>query len=172
MARHVPNAAYERRFDLFGAAPNQYRFGPSVGNTKNPPYWGPSLVHDSAYPYYADQYARDVREWVACIEVDEKRQGQLLIFAFGGAATRLFDDLDAGERQNGVDLPDGRGGYYHIAGVEFIFRILQHKLPVHAEATVNLLLQYLNPQWPPKAPRVRRYVLNILLLLYKTTIGG
>ena len=133
MARHVPNAAYERRPDLFGAAPNQYRFGSAVGNTKNPPYWEPGLAHDSQYPYYADQYARDVREWVACTEVEEKRQGQLLIFALGGAARRLFDDLDTEERQHGVDLPDGRGGYYHITAVEFILRILQHKFPVHAE---------------------------------------
>ena len=70
----MPNAAYERRPDLFGAAPNQYGFGSSAGSTKNPPCWEPNLVHDSAYPYYADQYARDVREWVACIDVDETRQ--------------------------------------------------------------------------------------------------
>ena len=31
----------------------------------------------------------------------------MLIFALGGAARRLFDDLDAEERQHGVDLPDG-----------------------------------------------------------------
>ena len=111
MARHVPNASYERRPDLFGAQPNQYRFGSSIGNSKNPPYWEPGLAHCQDYPYYADQYARDVREWVACTEVDERRQGQLLIFALGGAARKLFDDLDTNERQNGVDLPDGHGGF-------------------------------------------------------------
>ena len=107
MARHVPNAAYERRPDLFGAQPNQYRFGSGAGKSENPPYWETGLAHDSQYPDYADQYARDVREWVARTEGEECKQGQLFIFALGGVARKLFDDLDTSERQNGVDLPDG-----------------------------------------------------------------
>ena len=52
----------------------------------------------------------------------------------GGGARNFFDDLDMFERQNGVDLLDGRGGYYHVTIIEFIFRMLEHKFPVHEEA--------------------------------------
>lgn len=66
-----------------------------------------------------------------------------MIFALGGIVRRLFDDLDAGERQNGVDLPGGRGGYYHVTSVDFILRILEHKFPVHAEAYVAYWVGFL-----------------------------
>ena len=91
------------------------------------------MAHAPHYPHYADQCARDVREWVAATEVDEKRHGQLLV-VLGGAARRIFDDLQTGERQYGVDLPDRQGGYYHISGVEFIMRVLEDRLPVRQEA--------------------------------------
>ena len=57
----------------------------------------------------------------------------MLIFALGCAAGKLFDDFDTSERQTGVDLPDGRGGCYHVTTVEFILRVLEHKRPVHEE---------------------------------------
>ena len=73
---------------------------------------------------------------MVCTEVDEQRLGQLLIFALGGAARRLFDDLDTSERQTGVDLLDGNGGFYHISVAELILRVLEHRFPVHQEAGV------------------------------------
>ena len=75
-----------------------------------------------------------MREWVAATEVDEKRQGQMFIFAPGGAARRVSDDMDIAERQNGVDLPDGNGGWVHINSVELILRVLEDRFPVHEEA--------------------------------------
>ena len=90
-----------------------------------------SLHTTPDYLYHADQYARDVREWVAATEVEPKRHGQMLIFALGGAARRIFDDLEIEERQYGVDLPDGNGGHFHITAVEFILRVLEDRFPVH-----------------------------------------
>ena len=83
MARRIQEHAYDMQPHIFGAHPSQYRQGTAVGNAKNPPYWEPDMAHDPHYPYYADQYARDVREWVAATELEEKRQGQMLIFALG-----------------------------------------------------------------------------------------
>ena len=57
------------------------------------------MAHDPQYPDYADQYARDVREWVFATAAEEKRQGQLLVFALGGAARRILDDMETSERQ-------------------------------------------------------------------------
>ena len=37
MARPVPKRAYETQPQLFGAAPNQYRFGSAVGISTCPP---------------------------------------------------------------------------------------------------------------------------------------
>ena len=105
-----------------------------MGNAKSPPYWEPDLAHHIHCPYYADQYGRDVREWVATTEVNEKRHGQLFIFALGGASRRTFDDLEIVERQCGVDLPDGHGGHYHASLVEFILRALEARFPAHEEA--------------------------------------
>ena len=123
MARQVPtNRSYERQPQYHGAQPYQFRFGAPIGTLKTPPYWERELAHDAQYPYHADQYARDVREWVAATEVEPKRHGQMVIFALGGAARRIFDDLETEERQYGVDLPDGRGGHYHVSAVEFILR--------------------------------------------------
>ena len=135
MARSVPtNRPYERSPQYHGAQPFQYRFGAPVGNSKTPPHWEPELAHDPHYPYHADQYARDVREWVAATEIEPKRHGQMLIFVLGGAARRIFDDLETEERQYGVDLLDDNGGYYHVSAVEFILRVLEDRFPVHQEA--------------------------------------
>ena len=43
-----------------------------------------NFAHNLDYPYHADQFARDVREWVAATEVEPKRHGQMLFFALRG----------------------------------------------------------------------------------------
>lgn len=113
MARPTPNRAYERQPQHFGAAPYAYRYGSAAGSAKNPPFWEPEFVHDPQCQYYADQYAKDVREGFVATEVAEVRQGQLVIFALGGAARRLFDSLQTVEGQYGVDFPDGQGAHSH-----------------------------------------------------------
>ena len=75
MARVVPNWLYDEQARIHGAQPNQHRFGSAVGTSKNPFYWEPDLAQDPQCHDYADQYARDVREWVAATEADERRQG-------------------------------------------------------------------------------------------------
>ena len=94
------------------------------------------MQHIQLYPYYADQFAKDVRELVAAIEVVESRQGQLLIFALGGTARGFFHGMGTSERQFGVDLRDGRGGHVHVAAVEFILRVLQVRFAVHQGAAM------------------------------------
>ena len=91
MARRVAEAHYEREPHIYGAQAAQYRFGTAVGSAKDPPGWIPELAHDPNCPYYADQYAEDVRDWVVATEVPEHRQGQLLIWALGGQARKLLD---------------------------------------------------------------------------------
>ena len=70
--------------------------------------------------------------------------------SLGGAARRLFDDMEMDEKVNGVDFPDGQGGYIHISAVELILRVLIAHFPVHAEARmlrIGLdLLQVCAPQ--------------------------
>lgn len=141
MARVVPNRPYQRAPHIYeraphihGALPNQYRYGTAVGNAKNLLHWEPDVAHDAHYPYYADQYARDVREWVAATEFEEKRQGLMFIFALGGAARRSFDDLETSGRQCGVDQSDGQGCYCHFGAVQFILRVLEDKFPAYEEA--------------------------------------
>ena len=56
------------------------------------------MADDPLYLHYADQCAWDLREWVAAIDIYEQRHGQMLIFALGGAARRIFDDLETAER--------------------------------------------------------------------------
>lgn len=84
------------------------------------------------WPHDAVQCSNDVRSWVVATEVAEHRQGQLVIWAFGGVARRLFDTIDA--EQFGVDLGDGNGGYVHVSAVEFIIRVLETQLLVQEEA--------------------------------------
>ena len=117
-----------------GAQPFQYRFGAAVGNSKVFSSREPELAHEPSYPYHSDQYARDVREWVAATGIEPKRHGRMRIVALGGAARRISDDLETEERQYGVDVPDGNGGYYNISSVEFILRVLEDHPPVHQEA--------------------------------------
>ena len=88
------------------------------------------MQHDPFYPDHADEYARDVREWVCGIEVPEKRQGQAVIYALSGAGRLLFDGLEMHERRYGVDIP-GPQGDVHLTAVELILRILCARFPVH-----------------------------------------
>ena len=134
MARRQPNHRYETQPQHFGAAPYQYRYGTATGSLKNPPYWEPEMAHDSHYPYHADEWAKDARGWRAATEVAEIRHGQLLIMSLGGAARRLFDDMEAEEKQYGVDFPNGNGQFVHMSAVEFVIRIVIAHFPVHAEA--------------------------------------
>ena len=57
------------------------------------------MAHDPIYLYHADQYAKDVRDWVVATEVPEHRQGQLLIWALGGQARTLLDGMSTHEKQ-------------------------------------------------------------------------
>ena len=57
-------------------------------SAKNLPFWEPDLAHDVHYPCYADPCARDVRQWVAAMEKDEKRRGEFLNFALGGGGAQ------------------------------------------------------------------------------------
>ena len=82
-------------------------------------------------PYQADRYARDVREWVACTDVDERLRGGFVSFALGGAARRLVDDFEAAECQDGVFVPDLEGGCCHLSAVEVILRVLIRQFFVH-----------------------------------------
>ena len=110
--------------------------GVAAGNGTSPPYREPDLAHDLHYPYCVDPCSRDVREWVAATEVDERRHGQLFVFAFGAVARRILDDLEIGDRQYGVDLLDGRGGHCHVSSVELIFRLLEARFQVRQGAGV------------------------------------
>ena len=88
------------------------------------------------YPYYADQYAKDVRDWVVATEVPEHRQGQLLIFAMGGAARRFLDGMTAREKHCGIELADAQGRVVRVSVVEFTLGVLEAQLPVHEETRV------------------------------------
>lgn len=81
MARRIAEAHYEREPHIYGPQASQYRYGTAVGSAETPPSWAPEMSHDRTYPYYVDQYAKDVRDWVIAIEVFEHRQGQMLIWA-------------------------------------------------------------------------------------------
>ena len=111
MARRIAEAHYEREPHIYGPQASQYRYGTAVGSAKFPPGWHPEMAHDPVYPYYADQYAKDVRDWLVATEQPEARQGQLLIWALGGQARKLFDGMPAHEKQYGAELDDGQGGH-------------------------------------------------------------
>lgn len=136
MVRPVPNRAYERQPRHFGAAPYQYRYGTAVGSAKVPPGCEPEMQHDAQYPHYVDECGRDVRGWRAAIEAPEVRHGPLIILAPGGAARRLFDMMGTAERQYGVDVPGGAGGFVDISAVDFIVRVLEAHLPAYEDARV------------------------------------
>ena len=67
------------------------------------------MHHKSQYPHYAEQNAEDVRDWAIALEVAEHRQGQMPIFALGGAARRFSDGMVTREKQYGVELHDAQG---------------------------------------------------------------
>lgn len=90
------------------------------------------MAHDIPYPYYADQYAKDARDWVIATEVPAYRQGQMLIWALGGQARKLFEGMTAHEKQHGCEL---RGGQrvVRVIAVEFILGVLESQSAVHEE---------------------------------------
>ena len=136
MARRIPEAHCEREPHIHGAQAGQYRYGTAVGSAKVPPSWAPEMVHDREYPYYVDQYAKDVRDWVVATEVLEHRQGQLLIWALGGQARKLFEGMSAHEKQYGAELDDGAGNVVRVSAVEFILGVLESHFPAHKETRV------------------------------------
>ena len=69
----------------------------------------------------------------------EHRQSQLLIFALGGAARRLFDGMTTHEKQYGAELDDGNGRVVRVSVVEFILGVLESQLPVHGEAKLFII---------------------------------
>ena len=90
------------------------------------------MAHDPVCPYYADEFAKDVRDWVVAAEVSEHRQGQFLIWAFGEQARTLFDGMTTHEKQYGAELQDGQR-VVRVSAVEFIFGVLEAQFPVHEE---------------------------------------
>ena len=89
----MPNRAFERQPHPSGTASYHYRYGTAVGISKFPSQWGPEMQHDQLYLYEANQYAKDVREWVVATDAVGARQGRVLTFALGGAARQLFDGM-------------------------------------------------------------------------------
>lgn len=89
------------------------------------------MNHGQVYLHYADQYAKDVRDWVVATEVPEHRQGQLLIWALGGHARKLFDGMSTREKQHGAELVDAQGRVVRVSVVEFICGVLESQFPVH-----------------------------------------
>ena len=93
------------------------------------------MQHDPHYPYHAGRYAEDARDLVVATEVLARRHWHMHIFALGGAARRLFDDMEQGERQFGVDLPGPRqqGQSVRVSVVEFILGVFVRRFPVRRE---------------------------------------
>lgn len=133
MARRLPDAHYEHEAHLHGPQAFQYRFGIAVGSAKTPPPCEPPMAHGSVYQYYADQYAKDVSDWVGATEVPEYWQGQLLIWPLGGQARKLFDGMPTHDKQHGAELQDGQGTVVRVSAVEFILGVLEAHFPVHEE---------------------------------------
>ena len=136
MAHRIPDAHYERKPHIHGPQAFRYRYGTAVRPARVPPSWSPEMAHDRDYPYYADQYAKGVRDWVAATEVPEHRQGQMLIWALGGQARKFFEGMNIHEKQYGAELDDGQGQVVRVRAVDFILGVLEAHFPVHEETRV------------------------------------
>lgn len=88
-------------------------------------------MRDQEYQYHFDRCGEDVEEWCAAIGVPERRWGPMVILFFGGAACRLFGNMEIGERQRGVDIPDAQWNVAHASVVGFIIEGLTALFVVH-----------------------------------------
>ena len=87
------------------------------------------MAHDAQHFWDTVQYAKDVGDLVLSAKVLEHMQGQMRIFALGGAARRLFDGLPSHEKQHVVELDDGNGGLVRFSSVELLLRARQDTFP-------------------------------------------